>query len=500
MKIYFDDSIDKLTRIKVMGIGGGGCNAVDRMIQSGFDAVEYICVNTDVQALLSNKALEKIQIGPEKTKGLGAGGDPAIGRESAEENIEDVKEFLDETDILFLLAGFGGGTGTGALPVIAQAAKEMGILTIPVITKPFLFEGRKRSQSAQNGIDILSEQDISIIIVPNEKLLGIISEETSVQDAFLMTDKYLMSCVESLYCLLSQPGLINVDFADVRSVMSYPGLAVLGQGTGEGNLKVNEAVEKALASPILDKESLTGAQGLLIHIRGGSDISLMEVNRSMSEVEALTDNDANIIFGTTIDEKAENKAHVTIIATGLIEKKIEVVQEKPKIETIEKPLEVTQEKPPLELKAKPKPEPKVEKIHLTPSPEPVELELPHIEETLSEEPQQPVVEFVEPKTPEEVKPEEVASVEPEPSIKEDEEPEVKNILPPKPKPILKPRPKAPPKPSTGKGKQIVINFQPGQKGRFEKMEPTLYDGEDLDVPTFIRKKKLFNNTTEEEVS
>ncbi len=447
--IYFDQSIEKLTRIKVMGLGGGGCNTVDRMIESGFDQVEYICANTDVQALLRNKALEKIQMGPQKTKGLGAGGNPVVGRESAEESIEEIREFLVETDILFLLAGFGGGTGTGALPVVAQVAKEMGILTVPVITKPFLFEGRKRSQSAEDGIKRLLALEIALIIVPNEKLLGMISEETSVEQAFLLTDKYLMSCVESLYGLLTQVGLINVDFADVRTVMSHPGLAVLGQGTGEGKLKVSEAVDKALSSPILEKENLVGAKGLLIHVRGGKDLSLMEVNKAISKVEALTDPAADLIFGTTLDEKAENKAHVTIIATGLVEKKFEVVQEKPR------PVEQKQE-PKAEAKPEPKEEPKPELIFLQQESQTVvtELEFPHLYEELKKE-------------------------EPKPEIKQEIELE-------KPKLEKKPR-------------QGVIPFTNGQKGKFEKAEPTLYDGEDLDVPTFIRKKKLFDSVSEEEV-
>lgn len=451
--IYFDQSIEKLTRIKVMGLGGGGCNTVDRMIESEFDQVEYICVNTDVQALLRNKSLEKIQIGPQRTKGLGAGGNPTVGRESAEESIEEIKEFLLETDILFLLAGFGGGTGTGALPVVAQVAKEMGILTVPVITKPFLFEGRKRSQSAEDGIKRLLALEIALIIVPNEKLLGMISEETSVEQAFLLTDKYLMNCVESLYGLLTQVGLINVDFADVRTVMSHPGLAVLGQGTGEGKLKVSEAVDKALSSPILEKENLVGAKGLLIHVRGGKDLSLMEVNKAISKVEALTDPQADLIFGTTLDEKAENKAHVTIIATGLVEKKFEVIQEKPR------PAEEKQE-PKAEAKPEPKVEPKQESQTVV-----TELEFPHLYEELKKE---------------EPKPEPIKEVIPTQEIKQEIELE-------KPKLEKKPR-------------QGVIPFTTGQKGKFEKAEPTLYDGEDLDVPTFIRKKKLFDAVSEEEVS
>ncbi len=478
--IHFDDSIENLTTIKVMGIGGGGCNAVDRMIESGFDAVQYACVNTDVQALISNKALEKIQIGPEKTQGLGAGGNPEIGRVSAQESREEIRESLEDTDILFLLAGFGGGTGTGALPVITEVAKELDILTIPVVTKPFQFEGRKRTHAAEEGIAVLSEKGVSIIVVPNEKLLGIIAEDTSVQDAFLLTDRYLMSCVESLYCLLSQPGLINVDFADVNSVMRHPGNAVLGQGTGEGNQKVSEAVNKALSSPILERQSLGGAKGLLVHIRGGKDVGLMEVNKAMTEVEALTDPEANIIFGTTLDEKAENKAHVTIIATGLTEKEVEeekvVVQEE--LVAPEEP-EVEPEKTEQELKPIPAASIRPEKIkgprqHDEEPPVPVveQPELTVVEENVEVPEEQPLIlEFPVEEEPVEESVEELVE-----------------------EPVEKPTVEKP-----SKEKQIVLNFKPEQKGRFDKMEPTLYDGEDLDIPTFIRKKKLFGGPAENEV-
>jgi len=429
--IQFHESIDLQTHIKVMGVGGGGCNAVDRMIASGFDGVEYISVNTDLQALLQNKSLEKVQLGPKRTRGLGAGGDPLIGKESAQESTEEIKEVLSDCDLLFLLAGFGGGTGTGAVPIIAKVAQELNILTVPVITKPFAFEGRKRSQFAENGIAQLMDKGTSIIIVPNEKLLSLVSEDTSVLDAFLVTDKYLMNCVESLYRLLSMPGLINVDFADVRTVMSQQGLAVLGQGTGEGNQKVSEAVEHALSSPLLEQNSLTGAKGLLLHVHGGNDVTLIEVNKALTKIEAMVDGDAQIIFGATLDEKTENKAHVTIIATGISQevKKTPVVE--PKIL-----------------------EPKI----LEPKPQ-VETRDPRI-------------------------------VEPNLQVEQKE----------KPKPPL-PEKKIPKKtsPVVSKEKQIVLNFTPGQKGRFEKTEPTLHDGEDLDIPTFIRRKKLFTEVTEEDV-
>lgn len=475
--IRFHESIDKLTRIKVMGVGGGGCNAVDRMILSGLDAVEYVCVNTDLQALVANKPFEKVQIGPKRTRGLGAGGDPQIGKESAEESIEELKEVMTDCDILFLMGGFGGGTGTGAIPVIAQLAKEMDILTVPVVTKPFNFEGRKRAQLAQAGVRELLDHDISIVTVPNEKLLSVVTKNTSVTDAFLMTDRYLMACVESLHGLLTMPGLINVDFADVRTVMSHRGLAVIGQGTGEGQEKVSEAVQNALNSPLLEKESLAGSKGVLIHVSGGRDVSLIEVNQALTKVEEMVHAEANIIFGASVDEKAQNKAHVTIIATGLDEVIVELrpsatgrteqtgtaQKEKPKIET------KLNQKPEKKPEIKPEPKPEVE-----PEPEP----------------------GVEPPPGPEIKPEPGPGpekpTEPGPEVEPEPSPEVK------PGSGTRSSRKSPS--SKSKQKQIVLNFSPGQKGRFEKMEPTLYDGEDLDIPTFIRRKKLFEETTEEEVS
>ena len=300
--------------IKVMGIGGGGNNAVNRMITEGVKGIEFISVNTDKQALVSSLADRQIQIGEKLTRGLGAGAKPEVGKDAAKESRAQIISELEGTDIVFVTAGMGGGTGTGAAPIVAQIAKEMGILTIGVVTKPFGFEGRIRMKNAEEGIKNLSESVDTLITVPNDKLLQIVSQNTSMMDAFSMADNVLKQGIQSISDLIKMPGLINLDFADVSSIMKDKGLAYIGIGTAKGENRAIEAAKEAIHSPLLET-AIHGAKGILLNIASGGDLTLFEVNDASNLVTELCDPEANIIFGTSVREDLGDEVMLTVIAT-----------------------------------------------------------------------------------------------------------------------------------------------------------------------------------------
>ena len=304
-----------LAVIKVVGVGGGGTNAVNRMVESGLKGVEFIAVNTDAQALLMCEADYKVHIGQELTKGLGAGADPEVGEQAAEETREEIKEALQGADMVFVTAGKGGGTGTGAAPVIAEIAKEVGALTVGVVTKPFGFEGIRRSTLADEGIAQLKEKVDTLIVIPNDKLLNVTDKKTSILDAFRVADDVLRQGVQGITDLITVPGLINLDLADVRTIMSASGTALMGIGEGDGDNRAADAASAAIASPILEA-SIEGATGILLNISGGSDLGLFEVNEAAEIVTKATNADANIIFGAVVDDSLGDKVRVTVIATG----------------------------------------------------------------------------------------------------------------------------------------------------------------------------------------
>lgn len=301
--------------IKVIGVGGGGCNAVNRMIDAGMRGVEFISVNTDAQSLLMNDAETKIHIGRELTRGLGAGSDPAIGQQAAEEHREEIAAAMDGADMVFITVGEGGGTGTGAAPVIAEIAKQAGALTIAVVTRPFGFEGRRRAAQAESGIARLKEKVDTQIVIPNDRLLSIADEKTSMINAFRMADEILLSGVSGITDLITTPGLINTDFADVRMIMSNAGSALMGIGQASGEGRALSAARAAIASPLLEA-SIEGARGILLSISGSSELGLFEVNEAAEIIHDVAHPDANIIFGTVVDENMEDDIRVTVIAAG----------------------------------------------------------------------------------------------------------------------------------------------------------------------------------------
>src|SRR5712671_5534166 len=303
-------------RIKVVGVGGGGSNAVNRMVQAGFDGVEFIVANTDLQALRMNAASIKLQIGSKLTKGLGAGADPNVGRQAALEDTEKIIQALDGADMVFVTTGLGGGTGTGAAPVIASLASELGALTVAVVTKPFKFEGKKRLMQAERGLDALRECVDTIITIPNERLLAIIDRTTPMVEAFATADDVLRQAIQGISDLVLVPGLINLDFADVKTIMAGMGMAMMGTGIGEGPDRAIDAARRAIASPLLEGASVNGARGVIINVTGGSDLSLVEVSEASSIVQEAAHEDANIIFGAVIDPSLNGKVKITVIATG----------------------------------------------------------------------------------------------------------------------------------------------------------------------------------------
>src|ERR1700754_4678568 len=305
-----------LAVIKVVGVGGGGTNAVNRMVDAGLRGVEFIACNTDAQALAMCDADIKLNIGHELTKGLGAGANPDIGQGAAAESRDEIKEALKGADMVFVTAGEGGGTGTGAAPVIAEIAKnEIGALTVGCVTRPFAFEGTQRSRQAQEGIDRLREMVDTLIVIPNEKLLAMVERRTSILDAFREADNVLRQGVQGITDLITIPGLINLDFADVRAIMENAGSALMGIGTSSGESRASDAAKTAISSPLLE-QSVEGATGILLNITGGPDIGLFEINEAAEIVQAAADSNANIIFGSVIDESLGDEVPVTVIATG----------------------------------------------------------------------------------------------------------------------------------------------------------------------------------------
>lgn len=313
--LNFDVEMDNFAKIKVIGVGGGGNNAVNRMVEAQLKGVEFIAVNTDKQALYTSKAEHKIQVGEKLTRGLGAGANPEVGKKSAEESKDEILKVLEGADMVFVTAGMGGGTGTGAAPVVAQLAKEMGILTVGVVTKPFAFEGKVRMKNAEQGIKELKTKVDTLITIPNDRLLQIVQKNTSMLEAFSIADDVLKQGIESISDLIAAPGLINLDFADVQSIMKEKGLAHMGMGRAQGENRAIEAARQAIQSPLLET-SIKGAKGVLLNITGGANLGLFEINEASTLVQESCDSEANIIFGATIKENLKDDLVITVIATG----------------------------------------------------------------------------------------------------------------------------------------------------------------------------------------
>ncbi len=309
------EQAESFARIKVVGVGGGGCNAVNRMMEEGMSGVEFIAINTDAQALLLSNAPRRVRIGDKLTRGLGSGGDPDTGRKAAEESADDLYEVLKGSDMVFVTAGIGGGTGTGAAPVVSQIAREVGALTIGVVTRPFTFEGSRRIQSAELGIERLKEHVDTLIVIPNDRLLQIVDKRASLQDAFKMADDVLRQGIQGISELITVPGLINLDFADVRTIMSEGGAALMAIGQGSGEDRARIAAEQAISSKLLDI-TIDGARGILFNVTGGSDLTLFEVNQAAAIIKETAHPDVNLIFGAVIDPNLRDAIRVTVIATG----------------------------------------------------------------------------------------------------------------------------------------------------------------------------------------
>ena len=303
-------------RIKVVGVGGGGGNAVNTMIAAGLPGVDFIAANTDAQALKANLAPIKMQLGEKLTRGLGAGGNPEVGKRAAQEDVERLREYLGEADMIFITAGMGGGTGTGAAPIIAKVSKELGSLTVGVVTKPFTFEGKRRMKQAEDGMKELKASVDTLIVIPNQRLLSIAARTTTMLEAFHKADDILLQAVRGISDLITVHGLINLDFADVRTIMSEMGMAMMGAAIAQGENRAVEAAQKAISSPLLEDVSIQGARGVLINITGGPDLSLHEVNEAATLIQEEAEDDANIIFGAVIDESMGDEVRITVIATG----------------------------------------------------------------------------------------------------------------------------------------------------------------------------------------
>jgi len=346
--LEFDTDIERFAQIKVVGVGGGGNNAVNRMIDANLKGVQFIAINTDKQSLFSSKAEFKIQIGEKITKGLGAGANPEIGKKSAEESRDEIRQALNGADMVFVTAGMGGGTGTGAAPIVAEIAKEMGILTVGVVTKPFGFEGKVRKQHAEMGIDRLSETVDTLVTIPNDRLLQVVEKKASIMQAFQVADDVLRQGVQGISDLISIPGLVNLDFADVKTIMFEKGLAHMGIGKAAGENRAKEAAKLAIQSPLLET-TINGSKGVLLNITGGTDLGLFEINEAAELVSEAADADANIIFGAVIDDDMKDEIRITVIATGF-EKYMgldadEIKKEEPKEEVeLEREAEPEEEK------------------------------------------------------------------------------------------------------------------------------------------------------------
>jgi len=327
MVFELEETVARNARMKVTGIGGGGGNAVNRMIQERLSGVEFISINTDAQALLHNRADSKIQIGKKLTRGLGAGARPEIGRQAIEENRDDVLHAVENADLVFVTCGMGGGTGTGAAPIVAQLARDVGALTVGIVTKPFLFEGRKRMRQAEIGIAEMRKHVDTMIVVPNERLLAVVGKNVPFQDALKKADEVLLHATQGISTLISVTGLVNVDFADVRTVMQNGGSALMGTGIGRGDDRAIEAAQQAIASPLLDNVSINGSTGVLVNITGGEDLTLGEVNQISEIIHDAAGDQAEIIFGAVHDAAMQGEVRVTVIATGF--DKVAAQQESP---------------------------------------------------------------------------------------------------------------------------------------------------------------------------
>ena len=311
------ENVAQSAEIKVIGVGGGGGNAVHHMINNQVEGVEFICANTDAQALHNLKAKTILQMGSNITKGLGAGANPEIGRQAALEDRDEIAEILSGADMVFITAGMGGGTGTGAAPIVAEVAREMGILTVAIVTRPFPFEGKKRSKIAEEGIRLLTEHVDSLITIPNEKLLDVLGKEATLLEAFKAANDVLLGAVKGIADLIMNPGMINVDFADVKTVMSEMGMAMMGTGSAVGADRAREAAEAAIRSPLLEDVNLQGARGILVNITAGENLSLGEFSEVGDTIEEFASDDATVVVGTVIDPSLENEMRVTVVATGL---------------------------------------------------------------------------------------------------------------------------------------------------------------------------------------
>jgi cell division protein FtsZ len=309
------NQIESFANIKVVGVGGGGCNAIDRMIDEGLQGVDFIAVNTDAQALLSSKSPTRVRIGEKLTRGLGSGGNPETGKKAAEESAEELYEVLHGSDMVFVTAGMGGGTGTGASSIVSQIAREIGALTIGVVTRPFTFEGHRRIQAADDGIGQLKEKADTLIVIPNDRLLQIVDKRANLQDAFRLADDVLRQGVQGISELIIVPGLINLDFADVRTIMSEGGAALMAVGSATGEDRAREAAEKAISSQLLDI-TIDGARGILFNVTGGPDMTLFEVNQAAAIIKETAHPDVNLIFGAVIDPNMTDQVRITVIATG----------------------------------------------------------------------------------------------------------------------------------------------------------------------------------------
>jgi cell division protein FtsZ len=382
--VKFEPKIEKLARIKVIGVGGGGCNAVNRMIEVGIRGVDFIAVNTDGQVLEKNRAEEKLQIGGKLTRGLGAGADPEVGLKAAELSISEIENMIEGADMVFVTAGMGGGTGTGASPIVAQVAKALGALTVGVVTKPFAFEGRRRMKVAESGVEELAKHVDTIVVIPNDRLLDIIKQETALIEAFKLADDVLRQGVQGISDLITIPGMINLDFADVKTIMSGAGTALIGIGTSRGDDRARRAAEIAISCPLLET-SIEGAKGILLNITGGPDLSLVEINTAAEVARTAASEDANIIFGTVIDDSMRDEVRVTVIATsfttGTVRPKL-VRPEEPRKEVYSAPAPPAPKPAPAPVQAPPSP---VEK-----KPQPEAQELP-LAAPVKEEPKKPIV-------------------------------------------------------------------------------------------------------------
>ena len=322
LRLTIDTNLRPGARIKVIGVGGGGSNAVNRMVLAGLEGIEFIVANTDVQALAQSNAPVRLQIGAKLTKGLGAGADPNIGRQAALEDTEQLIGALDGADMVFVTTGLGGGTGTGAAPVIANLASELGALTVGVVTKPFIFEGKRRSAQATRGLNELRECVDTVITIPNERLLATIDRTTSLTQAFTKADDVLYQAIQGISDLILMPGLINLDFADVTTIMSGMGLAIMGTGVGHGTNRAVDAAKLAISSPLLEDASVDGARGVVVNVTGGTDLTMIEVSEATSVIQEAAHEEANIIFGAVVDSSMKGEVKITVIATGFDDKNI----------------------------------------------------------------------------------------------------------------------------------------------------------------------------------